>query len=160
MIKGICASIDGWGIMGKFVKVCAIKLERDSEGRIANESPVPGKESCKGDLVPYCRFRVPSVPIGGGVFLIKIDGEVKSVGGTENLDRYFYGGCSRVCTGNAPYKQGWPAECRFKKGLHDQVKTGELVEVWFLRIDDETQRRRLKLQLMNKNLKSKWSTRW
>lgn len=146
--------------MGSFVKVCAMKLERDKEGRITKEVPVPGKELCKGDSVPYCKFRIPSTSIGGGVFLIKVDGEVKRVGGTESLDRYFYGGCSRVCIGNAPYSQGWPVECRFKKGIHDEVKTGEFLEVWFMRIDDERQRRSLKLKLASKNLKSKWKTRW
>ncbi len=146
--------------MNKFVKVCAIKFERDSEGRVTKETPVSGEQSYKGDPVPYCRFRIPNTSIGSGVFLIKIDGEVQRVGDSDSLDRYFYGGCSRMCTGNAPYRQGWPVECRFKKGIYDGVKTGELLEVWFLRVYNECQRRRLKQELLSKSLKSKGKIRW
>ncbi len=145
--------------MNDFVKICAINLERDREGRIASESPIPKEKPDSKGSVPYCKFRISSIPLRCGVFLIKVDGEVKYVGGTENLDRYFYGGCGEMCTGSPPYSQSWPSKCRFKKGIHNEVKAGNLLEVWFLHIANEDQRRKIKLKL-SKNLKSKWNRRW
>lgn len=82
--------------MNDFIKICAINLERDREGRIANESPIPKDPKEKPnpeDSVPYCKFRVSNTVLGCGVFLIKVDGKVKYVGSTVNFNRYFYGGC-------------------------------------------------------------------
>lgn len=148
--------------MNDFIKICAINLERDREGRIANESPIPKDPKEKPnpeDSVPYCQFRVSNTVLGCGVFLIKVDGKVKYVGSTVNFNRYFYGGCDRMCTGSPPYSQGWPSECRFKKGLHNEVKQGNRVEVWFSHIVDENQRHKIKTKSNNK-LKSKWNARW
>lgn len=145
--------------MNAFIRICAIKLERDSKGMIVDESPISKKNPCEQDLVPYCKFQMSSTPLIGGVFLIKVDDEIKYVGGTENLNRYLYGGCNREHVTGVSKNQGWPSECRLKKGIPKQVKTGEMVEVWFLRMDNTSQRRIITLKL-NKKLKSEWNRRW
>lgn len=145
--------------MNDFVRVCAVKLERDSKGMIVGESCLPRKKPCGDVLVPYCKFKMSNISLNNGVFIIKVDDRIRYVGGTENLDRYFYGGCSKTCDSGTSNVQGWPSECRLKKGVSAQVKTGELVEIWFLQIADEKQRRSVKLKL-GKGRKLEWDRRW
>lgn len=143
--------------MKGFTKVCAMNLERDSEGRIVKENPLLKKNSPETGLVPYCKFKLCGVP-GGGIYLIKVDGEVKHFGGVEDLNRYFYGECNREDVDGATSSQGWPAECRLRQGLPAQVKSGNLVEVWFFVAD--ANRRFAILSKMLKSPKTRWDQKW
>lgn len=145
--------------MNKFVKVCAVNLERDSSGRVVRQLPISRGISCEKDPVFYCKFKISSTSIKGGVFLIKVDGKIRHIGGVEDLSRYFYGGCNKMCSSGTLEVKEWSSECRLTKGIPEQVKMGRLVEVWFLRIDDEKQRRNIKLKL-SKGLKLKWNRTW
>jgi hypothetical protein len=143
--------------MKGFIKVCAMNLERDSEGRVVTEVPAVSREnlSFKDGQEPLCKFKVSDTTNESGVFIIKVDKTVKYVGGVSNISRFFYGGCSRM----NPDDKLWPGKCRLKKGIPEGVKRGKTVEVWFFRTDDAEQRRSIKMKL-SKALKPEWDRRW
>ena len=103
--------------MTDFISICEIKPLIDKYGRIIEYQPdreyknADDKKLNKYGKGPFCKFQIPNGINKAGVYILKIDDEVKYVGECENLSSRYNIGYGQISPRNC-YVGGQSTNCK------------------------------------------------
>jgi len=122
--------------MTDFISICEIKPLIDKYGRIIEYQPdreyknADDKKLNKYGKGPFCKFQIPNGINKAGVYILKIDDEVKYVGECENLSSRYNIGYGQISPRNC-YVGGQSTNCKINSYILQEVKNGSKVYLLF-----------------------------
>lgn len=118
--------------------ICPIAIERDSRGlpveylpqdRYENRNRLPLNRHGKG---PFCRFDIPKLPDGPGVYAITVDASVVYIGECQNFrERYGSRGYGVIHPRNC-FDGGQPTNCKINARVLEATHRNSIPSLWFV----------------------------
>ena len=128
------------GIEFRFVET--IKPERDAMGTVRNYAPQEGYDNVKALPLhaygggPFCKFRVAKGIHESGCYVLTRDGTPVYAGKCVSLDkRWGANGYGSISPRNC-FSGGQSTNCRINTLVLKAALLGNLLELWFLQIDE------------------------
>lgn len=125
----------------QFEYICEIKPLTDKDGRLIKYEPYKQYNNAAGLKLhkygkgPFCQFRIPSNIPQGGVYILKVDNEIKYVGECENLSSRYNMGYGQISPRNC-FTGGQSTNCKINSYILLEVKKGFKVELLFCQSQD------------------------
>ena len=119
-----------------FKFICEIKPLTDEYGSVIVFHPykeyknVDNKKLNKYGKGPFCKFQIPNGINKAGVYILKINDEVKYVGECENLSSRYNIGYGQISPRNC-YVGGQSTNCKINSYILQEVKNGSKVYLLF-----------------------------
>lgn len=119
-----------------FKFVCEIKPVTDEHGRVIEYHPykeykdAADKELNKYGKGPFCKFQIPNGINNAGVYILKINNEVKYVGECEKLSSRYNMGYGQISPRNC-FVRGQSTNCKINSYILREVKNGSKVHLLF-----------------------------
>ncbi len=139
----------------EFKYICEIKPEVDLKGDFLEFSPqylynnqdnIPLNRYGKG---PFCKFKITNEYKGrAGVYIIKINGEVKYIGECEDLSDRYNIGYGQISPRNC-FIGGQPTNCKINAYILNSVKSGAIVQLLFYETQDRFNVERILIEKYN-----------
>ena len=145
--------------MTDFISICEIKPLIDKYGRIIEYQPdreyknADDKKLNKYGKGPFCKFQIPNGINKAGVYILKIDDEVKYVGECENLSSRYNMGYGQISPRNC-IVGGQSTNCKINSYILREVKNGSKVLLLFY----ETENRFEVERELIKKYEPKWNS--
>jgi hypothetical protein len=124
-----------------FKLVGTIQPEIDDVGKMREYFPQTKYRNQKGLSLspnghgPFCKFRILNNWRFAGVYALTIDGRVIYIGECFDLSSRFNNGYGNISPRNC-YEGGQPTNCRINNLIYNSVKSGNKIDLWFLRTDN------------------------
>lgn len=125
----------------QFEFICEIKPLTDKDGRLIEYEPYKKYKNSAGLKLhkygkgPFCQFRIPSNIPKDGVYIIRVDNEVKYVGECENLSSRYNTGYGQISPRNC-FAGGQSTNCKINSYILQEIKKGSKVELLFRQSED------------------------
>ena len=119
-----------------FKFICEIKPLTDEYGGVIEYYPYKGyknvddKKLNKYGKGPFCKFQIPNGISKAGVYILKINEEVKYVGECENLSSRYNTGYGQISPRNC-FVGGQSTNCKINSYILQEVKNGSKVHLLF-----------------------------
>jgi len=119
-----------------FKFICEIKPVTDEHGRVIEYYPymeyknIDDKKLNKYGKGPFCKFQIPNGINKAGVYILKINDEVKYVGECENLSSRYNMGYGQISPRNC-FVGGQSTNCKINSYILREVKNGSKVLLLF-----------------------------
>ena len=134
-----------------FEHICDIEPEKEIEGNIKVYYPQSQYKNPndlalhKYGIGPFCTFAIPRDLRREGVYLIKIDADIKYVGECENLASRFNMGYGNISPRNC-YAGGQTTNCRINNAIYNHSLNTNNIELYFY---ETTNRYEVEWELIN-----------
>lgn len=139
----------------EFKYICEIKPKVDLKGDFLeispqylynNEDNIPLNRYGKG---PFCKFKIPNeYKERAGVYIIKINGQVKYIGECEDLSNRYNIGYGQISPRNC-FIGGQPTNCKINAYILNAVKSGAIVQLLFYETQDRFNVERILIEKYN-----------
>lgn len=130
--------------INNFRFICEIEPITDEYGQIIEYSPsseYKNKENKKLNKYgkgPFCKFTIPSNLNCSGVYIIKVNDDIKYVGECDNLSKRFNMGYGQISPRNC-FEGGQSTNCKINSFILKEVKAGSKVFLFFYETHDRFQ---------------------
>lgn len=141
-----------------FEHICDIAPDKEIEGNIKAFYPQNQYDNPNDLLLhkygigPFCKFSIPRELRRKGVYLIKIDGDIKYVGECENLASRFNTGYGNISPRNC-YAGGQTTNCRINNEIYNHSLNTNNIKLYFY---ETTNRFEVEWELIN-TLNPSWN---
>ncbi|AEF93202.1 protein of unknown function DUF1653 [Desulfotomaculum nigrificans CO-1-SRB] len=125
----------------QFKFICEIKPLTDKDGRLIEYEPYKKYKNAAGLKLhkygkgPFCQFRIPSNIPQAGVYILKVNNEIKYVGECENLSSRYNTGYGQISPRNC-FLGGQSTNCKINSYIIKEIKKGSKVELLFRQSQD------------------------
>ncbi|MBI5150362.1 MAG: hypothetical protein HZA28_06295 [Candidatus Omnitrophica bacterium] len=125
----------------RFVLICAMKPEKDTEGNILRFEPQDKYENKRGVSLnkygsgKFCRFRIPVGINQPGVYIITVNNAYKYMGECVDLSLRFNMGYGQISPRNC-FTGGQETNCRINKLILEEALTSGEIKLWFYKTRD------------------------
>jgi len=130
-----------------FKRICEVIPKRDENGKVYKHSPTReetniikhrGKKIHKYGRGPFCKFKIFNGFSGkSGVYMIKVDGVIRYVGKTEDLQHRFNAQYGSISARNC-YEGGPETTCRINNLIFLELEKIAKVELYFYEVTPAT----------------------
>ena len=124
-----------------FEFICEIKPLTNEHGQIIEYYPyneyknAANKKLNKYGKGPFCKFRISSTLNRAGVYIIKVNEDIKYVGECEDLSNRYNSGYGQISPRNC-FVGGQSTNCKINSYILEEVKDGSKVYLFFYETDE------------------------
>ena len=122
----------------EFEHICDIEPARDADGSVRQFMPQSQYKNARSlplnkyGAGPFCKFKIPNRIQASGVYVLKVDNEVRYVGECAHLSARFNAGYGNISPKNC-FKGGQETNCRLNNLVCTAAQAGGRISVWFFR---------------------------